>query len=71
MQPCRAGSIQFPTIKADIPGVAKEDIKVTFENGVVTVQGDRKQEKEEENKHCHRIVRLFDDPGRWLRGLDP
>jgi hypothetical protein len=59
MQTCRAGSIHFLTIKADIPGVAKDDIKVAFENGVVTVQGDRKQEKEEENKHFHRIESFY------------
>ena len=46
-------------IKADIPGVAKDDLKVTVENGVLTVQGDRKQEKEEDNKHFHRVERFY------------
>jgi len=46
-------------IKADIPGVAKEDLKVTLDNGVLTIQGERKQDKEEENKRFHRIERFY------------
>jgi HSP20 family protein len=29
-------------IKADVPGVAKEDLKVTLDNGVLTIQGEQK-----------------------------
>jgi HSP20 family protein len=47
-------------VKADIPDVAKEDIKVTVDNGVLTIQGERKQEQEEENKHFHRVERFYD-----------
>jgi HSP20 family protein len=46
-------------IQADIPGVAKDDLKVTLENGVLTIQGERKQEKEEENKRFHRVERFY------------
>jgi len=46
-------------IKADIPGVAKEDLKVTLDNGVLTIQGERKQDKEEVNKRFHRIERFY------------
>jgi HSP20 family protein len=45
-------------IKADIPGVAKEDLKVTVENGVLTLQGERKQETKEENERFHRVERM-------------
>jgi HSP20 family protein len=34
-------------IKAEIPEVKKEDIKVAVENGILTIQGEKKQEKEE------------------------
>ena len=34
-------------IKADLPEVKKEDVKVELHDGVLTVEGDRKQEKEE------------------------
>ncbi|KMM17949.1 Hsp20/alpha crystallin family protein [Synechococcus sp. GFB01] len=46
-------------IKADIPGVAKDDLKVSVDNGVVTIQGERRQEKEEENKRFHRVERFY------------
>jgi HSP20 family protein len=46
-------------IKADIPGVPKEDLKVSVDNGILTIQGERKQEKEEEGKRFHRIERFY------------
>src|SRR5437899_5512176 len=42
-------------IKADLPEVKKEDVKVTVENDVLTITGERKFEKEEKNKKYHRI----------------
>ena len=33
-------------IKADIPDVRKEDVKVSVEEGVLTIQGEKKQERE-------------------------
>lgn len=53
-------------IKADIPGVAKEDIKVSVDNDVLTIQGERRQEKEEENKHFHRVERFY---GSFIRSF--
>ncbi len=44
-------------IKADIPGVAKEDLKVTVANGILTIEGERRQEKKEENERLHRLER--------------
>ena len=37
-------------IKAELPEVKKEDVKVTVEDGVLTLQGARHQEKEEKGK---------------------
>ena len=42
-------------IKSEIPGVKKEDVKVTIQDGMLTIQGERKQEKEEKNKKFHRV----------------
>jgi len=42
-------------VKADLPEVKKEDVKVTVENGVLTVTGERQFEKEEKDKKYHRI----------------
>ena len=44
-------------IKAEIPEISKEDVKVTVENGVLTFRGERKKEKEEKSKKFHRIER--------------
>jgi HSP20 family protein len=51
-------------VKVELPEVKKEDVKVTVENGVLTLQGERKQEKEEKGKRFHRIERSY---GSFLR----
>jgi HSP20 family protein len=53
-------------IKADLPDVKKEDVKVTVENGVLTVTGERKFEKEEKDKKYHRIERSY---GNFFRSF--
>ncbi|HSM99242.1 MAG TPA: Hsp20/alpha crystallin family protein [Gallionella sp.] len=53
-------------IKGEIPGVNKEDVKVTIEDGMITLRGERKQEKEEKNKKFHRIERSY---GSFLRSF--
>jgi HSP20 family protein len=53
-------------IKADLPQVKKEDVKVTVENGVLTVTGERKFEKEEKDKKYHRIERSY---GNFFRSF--
>ena len=46
-------------IKAEIPEVNKEDVKVTVHNGVLTIQGERKPEKEESRKKYHLVERHY------------
>lgn len=46
-------------IKAEIPGVKKEDVKVSVENGLLTIRGERKLEKEEKDKRYHRVERFY------------
>ena len=53
-------------IKAEIPGVNKEDVKVTLQDGMLTIQGERKQEKEEKDKKFHRIERSY---GSFVRSF--
>ncbi|MGA3268939.1 MAG: Hsp20/alpha crystallin family protein [Verrucomicrobiota bacterium] len=53
-------------LKADLPEVKKEDVKVTVENGVLTVTGERQFEKEEKDKKYHRIERSY---GNFLRSF--
>jgi HSP20 family protein len=53
-------------IKAELPEVKKEDVKVTVENGVLSITGERKFEKEEKDKKYHRIERSY---GTFLRSF--
>jgi len=53
-------------IKGEIPGVKKEDVKVTIQDGMLTIQGERKQEKEEKGKKFHRIERSY---GSFVRSF--
>ncbi|KPK35097.1 MAG: heat-shock protein [Nitrospira bacterium SG8_35_1] len=46
-------------IKADLPEVKKEEVKISVDNGVLSIQGERKQEKEEKNKKFHRVERFY------------
>ena len=46
-------------IKAEVPEVKKEDVKVTVQNGVLSLMGDRKFTKEEKDKKYHRVERAY------------
>ncbi|MGB9276213.1 MAG: Hsp20/alpha crystallin family protein [Terrimicrobiaceae bacterium] len=46
-------------IKAELPEVKKEDVKVTVDNGVLTITGERKFEKEEKGRKYHRVERGY------------
>lgn len=51
-------------VKAELPQVKKEDIKVSVENGNLSISGERKVENEETNLKFHRIERAY---GRFER----
>lgn len=51
-------------VKAELPGVPKENVKVTLEDGTLCLKGERTQEKEEKGKRYHRIERMY---GTFLR----
>jgi len=53
-------------IKAELPDVKKEDVKVTVENGVLTIAGERRFEKEEKKKKYHRVERAY---GSFVRSF--
>jgi len=46
-------------IKAEIPEVKKEDVKVTVDSRVLTIRGERRREKEEKDKKFHKIERYY------------
>jgi HSP20 family protein len=47
------------SIKAELPEVQKADVKVVVENGVLTISGERKSEKEEKARKYHRVERAY------------
>src|SRR5207249_8181199 len=53
-------------IKAELPELKREDVKVTVENGVLTIAGERKFEKEEKKKKYHRVERAY---GSFVRSF--
>lgn len=53
-------------IKGEIPGVKKEDVKVTIEDGMITMRGERRQEKEDKGEKFHRIERCY---GSFMRSF--
>ena len=46
-------------VKVDLPDVPKEDVKVVFDDGVLTIRGERKIEKEVKGEKVHRTERYF------------
>ena len=46
-------------VKAELPGVKREDVKVTQEDGMLTIEGERKYEKEEKDEKKHRVERFY------------
>jgi HSP20 family protein len=46
-------------LKADLPEMKKDDVRVTVQDGTLSVSGERKSEKEDHKKKFHRIERSF------------
>jgi HSP20 family protein len=53
-------------IMAELPGVKKEDVKVSLEDGCLTISGERRNEIKEEDAEVHHMERFF---GRFERTL--
>jgi HSP20 family protein len=53
-------------IQAELPGVQKDAVKVTVENGVLSIQGERRQGQVDGGRKQHRIERSY---GRFVRSF--
>jgi HSP20 family protein len=51
-------------IKVELPEVKREDVKITMEEGTLTIAGDRKYEKQDNGKRYHRVERAYGSFGR-------
>jgi HSP20 family protein len=54
------------TVDAELPGLNQEEIKVTIEEGVLTISAERKKEKDEKTKNVHRTERYYGQMERKL-----
>lgn len=53
-------------IKAELPDIKKENVKLTVHDNVLAISGERKYEKEEKDKKYHRVERAY---GSFLRSF--
>lgn len=51
-------------VRADVPEMKKEDIKVSCDKGMLTIEGERRQQKTEDNERFHRVETSY---GRFMR----
>ena len=60
-------------LRADLPGMSEDDVKIEFEDGTLTVSGERKTEHESQNEGYYRVERAFGGFSRTLtlpKGID-
>jgi HSP20 family protein len=46
-------------VTAELPGVAREDVEVNLENNVLSIRGEKKQERKEEEKESYLLERYY------------
>ncbi len=54
-------------VRAEIPGMNKDDLKVTVDGGILSISGERKKESETKDKKYHRIERYY---GKFSRTIN-
>jgi HSP20 family protein len=54
-------------VDVEIPGMKKEDIKISLENNVLMLKGEKKQEREINEENCHRLERRY---GSFVRSFE-
>jgi HSP20 family protein len=53
-------------IRAALPAVKKEDVEVTYEDGVLTLSGERRKEEQQKDEKFHRVESYY---GNFLRSF--
>lgn len=54
------------TVTAELPGMRKEDVDITLEDGVLKISGERRFEKDDKRENYRRIERAY---GRFSRAF--
>jgi HSP20 family protein len=54
-------------VRAEVPGMDKKDINITMSDGLLTIQGEKKQEKEEKKENYRFVERHYGSFSRSLR----
>jgi HSP20 family protein len=55
------------TVEAELPGVDEKDVSVTVANGILTIKGEKKQQKEEKTENYYLAERSYGAFERSLR----
>ena len=61
-------------LRADLPGLSEEDVKIELEDTTLTITGERKAEHESRDEGYYRLERAFGSFARTLqlpKGIDP
>ncbi|MGH8205109.1 MAG: Hsp20/alpha crystallin family protein, partial [Steroidobacteraceae bacterium] len=54
-------------IKAELPEVSKEDVKVTVEENVISISGERRKQAEHKDEKVHRVESFYGHFARSFR----
>lgn len=54
------------TVKAELPGVEQKDIAVSLQDGMLSIKGEKRAEREEKDKRYHRVERSY---GAFYRSI--
>ena len=51
-------------VSAELPGMKKEDVQITYANNILKIEGERQKEEEKQDTNYHRVERLY---GKFCR----
>lgn len=54
-------------LRLDLPGINREDVKISYSEGQLSISGERKQEKETKDSKFHRVERVY---GKYFRSFN-
>jgi len=55
------------TLSAELPGVKKEDVKISLNNSILTIEGEKKHAEEEKAENSYRTERYY---GKFSRSFN-